>query len=180
MPQKQMQQQQETVQRMLQNHNLQSLPTVAPLLHLPPPQPRGGLQSLPTVGPPLHLPPPQPRGGGSGIEGCPQYERQVPHEYPHTVRGGGAAGSIRRAEIVASPPGQRATPVAQHLQYPVSQWVNNESEAAAGPPHYAESVGSSVNSRHELSIELSTRKLQKAIEKIKLTGILIGKIANSM
>ena len=66
---------------------------------------------------------------------------------------------------MASPPGQRATPVAQHLQCPVSQWVNNESEAAAGPPHYAESVGSSVSSRHELS----TRKLQKAIEKMKLT-----------
>ena len=154
---------------MLQNLNLQSLPTVAPLLHLPPPQPRGGLQSLPTVGPPLHLPPPQPRGGGSGIEGCPQYERQAPHEYPHTVRGGGAAGSIRRAEIVASPPGQRATPVAQHLQCPVSQWVNHESEAAGGPPHYAESVGSSVNSRVELSIELSTRKLQKSIGEMKLT-----------
>ena len=42
-------------------------------------------------------------------------------------------------------------------------------EVAAGPPHYPESVGSSVNSRVEQSIELSTRKLQKAIEKIKLT-----------
>ena len=84
---------------------------------------------------------------------------------------------------MASPPGQRAPPDAQHLQCPVSQWVNNESEAArlaappdrlllgeaaAGPPHYAESVGSSINSRHELSVSSALRKLQKAIEKIKL------------
>ena len=136
------------LQRMLQNLNLQSLPTVAP---------------------PPHLPPPQPRGGRPGIEGCPQCERQEPHDCPHSERGGSSAGSIRRAEVVASPPGHRATPVAQHLQCQVSRWVNNGSEAAVGPPHYTESVGSSVSSRHELSIELSTRKLQKAIEKMKLT-----------
>ena len=148
MQQQQMMQQQEMLQRMLQNLNLQSLPTVAP---------------------PPHLPPPQPRGGRPGIEGCPQCERQEPHECPHSERGGSLAGSLRRAEVVASPPGQRATPVAQHLQCSVSRWVNHEGEAAGGPPHYAESVGSSVNQRVELSIELSTRKLQKSIKKMKLT-----------
>ena len=87
--------------------------------------------------------------------------------------------------MVASPPGRRAPLVAQHLQCPVSQWLNSESEAArlaappdrlllgeaaAGPPqHYAESVVSSVNSRHELSVHSALRKLQRAIEKMKLT-----------
>ena len=43
-------------------------------------------------------------------------------------------------------------------------------EAAAGPPqHYAGSVVSSIASRHEVSVHSALRKLQRAIEKMKLT-----------
>ena len=146
--QEQQMQQQEMLQRMLQNLNLQSQPTVAP---------------------PPHLPPPQPQGGRPGTEFCPQCEKQEPHECPNSEGGGSSAGSLRRAEVGASSPGRSAPQVALHLQCPVSQWVNNESEAAAGPPHYAESVGSSFNSRHELSINSTLRKLGSFIEKMKLT-----------
>ena len=61
------------------------------------------------------------------------------------------------------------------------QWVNSESEAAqpeqlllgeaaAGPSqHYAGSVVSSIASQNEVSVHSSLRKLQRAIEKMKLT-----------
>ena len=43
-------------------------------------------------------------------------------------------------------------------------------EAAAGPSqHYARSVVSSLTSRHEVSVHSALRKLQRAIEKMKLT-----------
>ena len=76
-------------------------------------------------------------------------------------------------------------PGAPHQYCPVSQWVNSENGAArlAGPPeqllpeeaaagpsqHYAGSVVSSLTSRHEVSVHSALRKLQRAIEKMKLT-----------
>ena len=82
--QEQQMQQQEMLQRMLQNL----------------------MQSQPTVAPPPPLLPPQPQGRRPGTEFCPQCERQEPHECSHSEGGGSSAGSLRRAEAVASPPAQ--------------------------------------------------------------------------
>ena len=83
--------------------------------------------------------------GGPGSTGAvPRLPPAVPQQPCQVGRG-----------VQASDPGRQgpASPIA----------------AAGGPPHYAKSVGSSVNQRVELSIELSARKLQKSIEEMKMT-----------
>ena len=188
--QQQMQQQQEQQQQMislLQNLGLQSRPAAVPPgpverppPHSPPPPSQDGR-------PVAHI------SGSSWVaqdlprqaDICRQCERQEPHICPYSEGGSDSAGSFRRAEVAVSPPGRRPPPGAPHLHCPVTQWVNSESEAArpAAPPeqllpgeaaagpsqHYAGSVVSSITSRHEVSVHSALRKLQRAIEKMKLT-----------